>query len=148
MLFNTSEFIFLFLPITLVGFFFLASIAHARVSVLWLVVASLIYYGWWNPAYLILVAGSMVFNYTLGQNIVILNKQGGHETARWITGFGIVANLLLIGYFKYANFFVDSVNSVAGTTWSLGEIVLPIAISFFTFQQIAYLIDALNGGRV
>ena len=145
MLFNSSEFIFLFLPATLLGFFLIASIAQARASVLWLVAASLIYYGWWNPAYLILVGGSMLFNYVLGQNIVLLNRQDRNARARWLTGAGVVVNLALIGYFKYANFFVDTVNAATGAGWTVGEIVLPIAISFFTFQQIAYLIDALNG---
>ncbi len=145
MLFNSSEFIFLFLPATLLGFFLIASIAHARASVLWLVAASLIYYGWWNPAYLILVGGSMLFNYTLGQNIVLLNREDRHARAKWLAIAGIVVNLSLIGYFKYANFFVDTVSSVTGVERTIGEVILPIAISFFTFQQIAYLVDALRG---
>ncbi len=145
MLFNSSEFIFLFLPVTIFGFFFFAKIARTRVSVLWLVIASLFYYGWWNPAYVILVGGSMAFNFALGQNIVALNRRDADTLARWITGGGIVANLALLGYFKYAEFFLDTVNAAAGTGWTIGEIILPIGISFFTFQQIAYLVDALKG---
>ncbi|MGO1117640.1 MBOAT family O-acyltransferase [Rhodovibrionaceae bacterium A322] len=145
MLFNTDEFIFLFLPIVLAGFFLLGRLGAHRACLLWLVAASLFYYGWWNPLYIILVGGSMMFNYTLGSYIGLSNKQDQRQQAKMLTTIGVVANLGLLGYYKYANFFLENLDAVVGQNWTLGEIILPVGISFFTFQQIAYLVDAYKG---
>ena len=138
MLFNSYEFIFLFLPITLIIFHLIGKIGNYWFSIAWLVLASLFFYGWWNPAYLWLIVGSMLFNYGVGTMIT------SHPHKIFLT-FGILINLILLGYFKYANFFVDNINIVLGNTFILETIILPLAISFFTFQQIAYLIDAYRG---
>ncbi len=145
MLFNTDVFIFLFLPATLVGFFLLGRLGNERASLLWLVSASLFYYGWWNPVYLLLVGGSMAVNFTLGQYIAGAREERSESKARRILIFGIVFNLGLLGYFKYANFFLDSMSFISGVNLSVGEILLPVGISFFTFQQIAYLVDTTKG---
>ncbi|HJM51746.1 MAG TPA: MBOAT family protein [Alphaproteobacteria bacterium] len=145
MLFNTDVFIFLFLPGTLVGFFLLGRLGNERASLLWLVAASLFYYGWWNPIYLLLVGGSMAVNYTLGQYISGAREAEAAKRARHILIGGIVFNLGLLAYFKYANFFLDSIGHLTGSTLSVGEVLLPIGISFFTFQQIAYLVDTAKG---
>lgn len=147
MLFNSYEFILVFLPITLVVFFYIGNIGHHRVAITWLVAASLFYYGWWNPAYLSLILASMFVNYGFG---VVLGRQSASEGIRtWnkktLLILGIALNLGLLGYFKYANFFVDTVNYLAGSQFNLEKIILPLAISFFTFQQIAYLVDAYRG---
>jgi alginate O-acetyltransferase complex protein AlgI len=147
MLFNSYEFIILFLPITLAGFFYIGSVGHHRVAISWLVAASLFYYGWWNPAYLSLILGSIFFNYSFG---VILGRQEAFSKQGFINKknmliIGIVINLVLLGYFKYANFFVDTINSLLYLNYNLEKIILPLAISFFTFQQIAYLVDAYRG---
>jgi len=139
-LFNSYIFIFLFLPVTLAGFFLIGKRQHHRVAIAWLVACSLFFYGWWNPAYLGLILVSILFNYAIG---VVLGGQGPHRKASLVAG--VVLNLGLLGYFKYANFFVDTVNEVTGTDFHLSVIVLPLAISFFTFQQIAYLVDAWRG---
>lgn len=143
MLFNSYEFIFLFCPLTIVFFFLTASKISGKAAIGWLVFASLFFYGWWNPAYLILITGSMIFNFGIGSVL------GKHEAAqiknRIILAFGIFVNLALIGYFKYANFFIDNLNAVSGSSIHPEPIVLPLAISFFTFQQIAYLADAHKG---
>lgn len=141
MLFNSYLFIFGFLPLTLVGFFLAGKRGHHRIAISWLVACSLFFYGWWNPAYLSLILASILFNYAAG----ILLSGGGLSNRKAILGFGVAANLGLLGYYKYANFFVDSLNSVAATTYHLETILLPLAISFFTFQQIAYLVDAYRG---
>ena len=141
MLFNSHIFIFIFLPIVLFGFYLLGRGRGQGSALSFLVIASLVYYGWWSPRYLALIVLSILFNYALG---IHLSK----VRSRWSLYFGIFVNLLAIGYFKYANFFVDNVNAVAGGGGSLMElapIVLPLGISFFTFQQIAYLIDAYRG---
>ena len=136
MLFNSYEFLFVFLPLTLIVFFLLGKRIGPEAAMLWLVAASLGFYGWWNPVYLWLIVFSMFFNYWAG---LVLR---GRVQRKAMLVIGIAANLGLLGYFKYANFFVDTVNDLAGTSYNLQNIVLPLAISFFTFQQIAYLVDA------
>lgn len=144
MLFNSYEFIFLFLPVTLVGFFYIGSQYNARASILWLTIASLIFYGYWNPPSLILIVLSMMFNYAVGTALINRNSVN-ISSGKAILIFGIACNLVLLGYYKYANFFVDNLNRIAGSSFELGAITLPLAISFFTFQQIAYLVDAYKG---
>lgn len=143
MLFNSYQFIFLFLPLTLLGFLFLSR-SSRELSIAWLVLASLFFYGWWNPAYLFLIAASLLFNYTFGR---MLGQNGRYsERARkWVLGLGVGFNLALLGYYKYAGFFVDNINAIIGTDFNIGLIILPLAISFFTFQQIAYLVDVYRG---
>ncbi len=142
MLFNSYIFIFLFCPITFIGFYLFGARGHHRLAIFWLVGASLFFYGWWNPLYLIIIVASILVNYQLGLSL------GNHHHPKQSTlllGIGIAANLGLIGYFKYANFFLDTMNGLLGSEYHLGRIILPLGISFFTFQQIAYLIDAHRG---
>lgn len=141
MLFNSYVFIFLFLPTVLLGFYLIGGRGHHRVAISWLVAASLFFYGWWNPAYLGLILASILFNYAFG--IVLSGPSGARR--KGALAIGVAANLGLLGYFKYANFFVDNLNLLTGSTLHLETIVLPLAISFFTFQQIAYLVDAYRG---
>lgn len=136
MLFNSHEFIFLFLPVALFAFYFFGKRFGHEIAMLWLVLASLFFYAWWNPVYIWLILLSMLFNYGMG---LALSAKNGRRT---LLTLGIVANLILLGYYKYANFFVNTVNDVTGTSFNLDNIILPLAISFFTFQQIAYLVDA------
>ena len=143
MLFNSAVFLFTFLPLTLLVFYALGRMQQTRLALACLVFASLIYYSWWNPIYLPLILGSMAANYILGRYIQRLQSQGGSGKAVMLSG--VAFNLALLGYFKYANFFVNNVNAVADTDLSLTPIVLPLAISFFTFQQIAYLVDVYQG---
>ena len=135
MLFNSYEFIFLFLPVTLLIYVILVHNRKKEAAMTWLVVASLFFYGWWNPAYLLLITGSMLFNYYTGVQL-------SYRQNRLLLGVAIAVNLGLLGYFKYANFFVENISDLAGLDWNIEHIVLPLAISFFTFQQIAYLVDA------
>jgi len=142
MLFNSYSFIFLFLPVVLLGFHLIGKQGHHRVAIAWLVGASLFFYGWWNPAYLGLMLVSIFFNYGVG---VALGGAPKQPNKKPVLIFGVIINLGLLAYFKYANFFVDNLNNVAGTNIVLEQIILPLAISFFTFQQIAYLVDAWRG---
>ncbi|MCW8932690.1 MAG: MBOAT family protein [Gammaproteobacteria bacterium] len=134
MLFNSYSFIFFFLPITYLLYSWLEKFSNQRVKLIWLVLASLFFYGWWNPVYVILIVSSILFNYFWGN---LLHQY----SSRILLIFGISVNLGLLGYFKYANFFVDTVNLISGTYYYFEQILLPLAISFFTFQQIAYLVD-------
>jgi D-alanyl-lipoteichoic acid acyltransferase DltB (MBOAT superfamily) len=146
MLFNSFEFIFLFLPITLIVFFLISKNPKAiqqQIPVFWLVITSLFFYSWWNPQNLPLIVVSILINYSCGY--FLSNKIDNKVTKKLVLIVGIIFNLALIGYFKYANFFINNFNYILNTDIQLPPIVLPLAISFFTFQQIAYLVDAYQG---
>ena len=145
MLFNSYEFIVFFLPITLFGFLYLHRNHSTRLAFAWLVLCSLFFYGWWNPRYLFLIIGSITFNYLTGTLILRSRAAGRAQISFWIMCLGIAFNLGLLGWFKYANFFLDTVNGLSGSGFQLVDVVLPIGISFFTFQQITYLVDAWKG---
>lgn len=144
MLFNSYEFIFIFLPITLAIFFLLGRIS-LQVSAAWLVCASLFFYGWWNPSFIWLLLGSIIMNYALGAAITWEHDRFNHARKKAILCFAITANLLLLGYFKYYNFFLATLDELLESNHSVNTIVLPLGISFFTFTQIAFLVDASRG---
>lgn len=133
MVFNSLVFLVAFLPLAWGGYLVLTRIGRNRVSTGWLVLASLVFYGWWNPAYLPLLIGSILFNYGCGQAI------GKADRKRFWLILGITGNIALLGWFKYTDFVLSLVDAPA-----LGW-VLPLAISFFTFQQIDYLVDRYRG---
>ena len=138
MLFNSFEFLLLFLPLTLLVYYRLSNV---RLALAWLSVASLVFYGYWNPVYLGLILASVLANFGLGR--LIAGARGRRQY--WLTALSIALNLGVLGYYKYANFFVREAAALTGRDWSIDAIVLPLAISFFTFQQIAYLVDAKQG---
>ncbi len=144
MLFNSYEFILLFLPVTLAGFFLFARLGHVP-AIVWLVLASLFFYGWWNPAYLLLLATSVLANFWIAQQLGQMRQARRRRYAQFWLALGVTFNLGLLGWFKYANFAVATLNDITGATLYLQAIVLPLAISFFTFQQIAYLVDVHRG---
>src|SRR5207245_1480286 len=118
-----------------------AGAGFALSSIGLLALLSLLFYGWWNPIYLLLIVPLMLVNFVLAARIV--PRDGRRPpAARSLLVLGIVLNLATLGYFKYANFFVDNLHAVAGLDLALGTVVLPIGISFFTFQKIAFLVDA------
>ncbi len=142
MLFSTYGFIFFFLPVAFVVYFFLNKKRLTTLAKAWLVFSSLFFYSWWNIAYLPLILVSMLFNYGVGGELAKGN-QGKNKSFREIMLIlGILSNLTLLGYFKYADFLIDNINYVSGTQIASLNLVLPLAISFFTFQQIAYLVDS------
>jgi len=143
MLFNSVEFLFLFFPVLLVVFFVLGRSSH-RLAATWLTAGSIFFYGWWNPAYIGLLLGSIVFNYLVGYGLARGSDIGSARRKRLLT-FGVVCDLALLGYYKYANFFIDTVNASLGTGYGFADIILPLGISFFTFTQIAFLVDAARG---
>lgn len=137
MLFNSVVFIFAFLPITLLGYYFLLCKRCTELALAWLVLCSMFFYGWWNPEYVGLIIASMLFNFLMG---CWINRASHWRKAILATGIG--ANLALLGYYKYCDFFISSLNSALNTYFELQYILLPLAISFFTFTQIAFLVDA------
>jgi D-alanyl-lipoteichoic acid acyltransferase DltB (MBOAT superfamily) len=140
MLFTSVEFIFIFLPLVVAGDLLLWRLGLERVAIVWLLGASLFFYCWWDARYGLLLGGSILANYATGGLIAATARR--RTLILWL---GIGFNLALLGYFKYANFFVDSLNAVAATDLTLATIILPLGISFFTFQQIAYLVDIWRG---
>jgi D-alanyl-lipoteichoic acid acyltransferase DltB (MBOAT superfamily) len=142
LLFNSYTFLLVFLPITYVGYFALARRSR-NAAKWWLAAASLAFYSAWDIRFLPILVASILFNYAVGYRIGT-TAEAGRKPKGWLW-LGIAGDLAALGYFKYANFFVSSVNEVAGTQFSLAAIVLPLGISFFTFTQIAYLVDAYQG---
>ncbi|AFL69178.1 MBOAT family O-acyltransferase [Sulfurospirillum barnesii] len=141
MLFNSYEFVFVFLPVVFFGYFFLTSKRLVIVSKVWLVLGSLFFYAWWNIAYLPLILFSMLMNFGIGSSLGN-NKVRLKISKKTILMFGVILNLTLLGYFKYSDFFIANFNLLSEKDVSLLHVALPLAISFFTFQQIAYLVDS------
>ncbi len=144
MLFNSYPFIFAFLPLTFFIYFYLNSKRLTELSKGFLVFSSLFFYSWWNIAYLPLILCSMLFNYIIG---VSLSKKQEHKkvSKKTLLLIGISINLLSLGYFKYSDFFISNINAMTTLHVELLHLALPLAISFFTFQQIAYIVDSYRG---
>ncbi|MBX9881850.1 MAG: hypothetical protein K2X73_07745 [Sphingomonas sp.] len=144
MLFNSIVFIFGFLPVTLTGYWLLAALPWHRPRLWWLILASLFFYAYWAPRYALLLIAAMMVNYAVGQ---LLQRTPAERKRRrnWLLIGGVGFNLALLFYFKYFNFFIDNINALLGTDIGVGRIVLPLAISFFTFQKIALLFDIARG---
>ena len=140
MLFNSFSFLFCFLPITAVGFFLLGRI-NKNFAAGWLALASLFFYGWWSIIYVPLLIGSICFNYWTGRHI---GRSTGPARRRWLIG-AVAADLLLLAYFKYADFFISGVNLLTQAELPVLHVILPVGISFFTFTQIAFLVDTYQG---
>ena len=137
MLFNSIEYLFVFLPLVLAIFVLLARKGATELQIAWLIVASVVFYGSWNAAFVLLILASIIVNFLVGR---VMANAGTSATRQWLT-LGVCFNLALLGYFKYAGFFVDNLNALGNWLIPLPSITLPLAISFFTFQQIAYLVD-------
>lgn len=140
MLYNSYEFILAFLPLTFCVYFLLNRFRKIEAGKAFLVLSSLFFYGYWNPIYVPLILASMIVNYQIGQVLARLSPGGtGKKHVLWA---GVIFNVGLLGYFKYSDFFLANVNWVFDTSFDLLHLTLPLAISFFTFQQIAYLVDS------
>ena len=135
MLFNSYEFIFEYLPLVLVGFFLLGHYGKRALAISFLGISSLVFYGWTDYRLVWLIFLSIIFNYLVG---LYISRGNFRRAALWI---GVVGNLALLGYFKYANFFSENVHALFGISLLNQPIYLPIGISFFTFTQIAFLVD-------
>lgn len=145
MLFNSYAFLFAFLPATCLVYFSLNRWVPGRAGLVWLFAASCFFYAYWNWRFLPLLLGSILFNFAVGR---LLQQQAQTPAAPPpLAGLvvGVVANLALLGYFKYADFFVANVDALLGAHWLLPHVILPLGISFFTFTQIAFLVDAHRG---
>jgi len=143
MLFNSLEYIFIFLPVTATMYFLLQSTKGEYASRVWLVFASLAFYSVWGFAFLPVLLTSILTNYLLGAALITIPS--GKLLRKGVLFAGITFNVSLLGYYKYANFIVDTLNDATGAGLALKEIGLPLALSFVTFQKIAYLVDCYRG---
>ena len=148
MLFTSAVFFFLYLPTVFSGYYLLGRRAPTWAAA-WLFVASVAFYGYWMPEFTLLLLGSILWNYWVGNRIGRLDPSHTLDNRppakRWLVA-GVTVNLAVLAYFKYAGFFLANLNAILGQQWNLGEIILPIGISFFTFTQIAFLADAYQKG--
>jgi alginate O-acetyltransferase complex protein AlgI len=144
MLFNSYPFVFLFLPLAWLLFFHVGG-TNRRLAAAWLALASLLFYAWWNPTYVALLLGSVVFNFLFGAQIARFRASGYARRAWLLLAIAVIANLGLLAYYKYANFFLSAWDQMTRADWQLSPILLPIGISFFTFTQIAFLVDTYRG---
>lgn len=143
MLFNSYIFIFAFLPVVLAVYFWVRRHPDRRWTIAWLVLASLVYYAWWKPEFLLLLLVSVSVNAGFGK--VLCNGGLSRPASRAVLTAGVLFNLGLLGYFKYAMFFMENLNQWFGAGLTVPKIILPIGISFITFQKIAFLVDAHKG---
>lgn len=137
MLFNTFVFIFVFLPIVLTGFYGFGSKIRSSYVVFWLFLCSLFFYGWWKPSYLILIAISIIVNFFVSRQIA--------EGKKRFLYVGVSFNLMLLFFYKYVDFFISNLNIISNQSIPFLDWALPLGISFYTFQQIAYLVDCYQG---
>ncbi|MEE2674317.1 MAG: MBOAT family O-acyltransferase [Myxococcota bacterium] len=142
MLFNSTLFLFAFLPIVLGGFLALQRWDRARFGVAWLVASSLVFYAWAQPSFLLLLLASILGNFSIGLWIQGAGSERGRRA--WCV-LGVVLNVALLAVFKYAGFAVEIVQGLGAQDFRVDAIALPLAISFFTFQQISYLSDTAQG---
>lgn len=143
MLFNSLSFLFLFLPLALAGYYLLIRLGLQRWVFVFVVLVSLVFYALGNLHFLPLLLGSMAGNYLVG-NAIFAARKAGRPTGPWVA-LGVLGNVAVLGWFKYAEFVVTNVNTMTGANFTLGDIFLPLAISFYTFQQISYLVDVSRG---
>jgi alginate O-acetyltransferase complex protein AlgI len=141
MLFNSAPFLLIFLPLTLAGFFFIASRSRP-LAALFLGLASLAFYGVWNPRFVPLLLASVGFNYAMGY---ALGKSRGSRRAKSLLVLGVATDLAVLAFFKYTDFFIGTIDALPGVAIPMAHIVLPLGISFFTFTQIAFLVDVSRG---
>lgn len=142
MLFNSYVFIFVYLPITLAVFFISSKYKLIKFATISLVVSSLVFYAYWSVKYLPLLMVSILFNYLTGRKIENANST---SVKRKVLVVGVGIDLLLLGYFKYTGFFISTINAAFHSSILMPDIVLPLGISFFTFTQLAYLVDTYRG---
>lgn len=141
MTFNSYIFILLFLPLCLTGYFTLNKLRQYRLSLLFLIGMSLWFYGYFNPKYLPIICSSVLVNYIIYRLLHKMADAPDSGRRKFVFIISIIFNLGLLGYFKYTDFFIENLNLIFKTDFTLQNILLPLGISFFTFQQISFIVD-------
>ena len=142
MLFNSAIFVFLYLPIVWIGYLVALRLPWARAGIAWLGVASIFFYGYWNPAFVPLLVVSILFNYGVGRLLDPQVWNASPRARKGVLAAAVALNLAALGYYKYAGMLVSSFGALTGIATPVVDVLLPIGISFYTFTQIAYLVDA------
>lgn len=142
MLFNSIEFLFIFLPIVFIIYFLICKTKFIKLSNLWLLLSSLFFYAYYKIEYLPIIISSIIFNYIMGY---FVQKNYCKELKKILLILAIIGNLLLLCYYKYFNFLIETINSFSFIHFDTMKILLPLGISFFTFQQISYITDSYKG---
>jgi alginate O-acetyltransferase complex protein AlgI len=146
-LFNSSEFLFVFLPLAVSGFYLLGAYSRAS-AIRWLIFISLVFYAWWRPINVLIIGPSIIINFVFASVLLRLNQtEGSRRVCNAVLALGICFNVAFLGVFKYADFISGTINDVFGANLVLRHIILPLGISFITFQKIAFLVD-VQAGRV
>jgi alginate O-acetyltransferase complex protein AlgI len=150
LLFSSIPFVFIFLPLGLVGYFLCARFLAPSGKLVWLALCSVGFYAFWRADYLPILVGSIAVNFAIASAIQIQveHNENRRKLAYFLLLLGIFFNLGLLGYFKYFDFFIETTNAIFGSQITTFNLILPLAISFFTFQQIAYLVDSYRGAAV
>lgn len=141
MVFSSYIFLFAFLPLVLAGYFLLSRVKNPIFQRLFLIAASLYFYGYFNPSYLLIIVVSIIINYLLAY----IMDRGQGSVSRTAFYLGCLFNVALLGYFKYRDFFVENCNVLLGLSLPMRRIALPLGISFFTFQQLSFLVSIRKG---
>ncbi|MGE5612630.1 MAG: MBOAT family O-acyltransferase [Nitrososphaerales archaeon] len=150
MLFNSAIFVFAYLPLVWLGYLIALRLPWARAGIAWLAIASLFFYGYWSPAALWLLSASILFNYLIGRCLDRSSWNLPEPTRRTLLMLAVSLNLATLMYYKYANLLLSSAALIAGDGVGdvpLLNVVLPIGISFYTFTQIAYIVDSYASGK-
>ena len=143
MLFNSYYFIFLFFPFALAGYYLLNYVNRYRAANIFLIGMSLWFYGYFNVSYLLIICSSIIANFLIAKAMEYFSEKPSVKKA--ILFLGICANIAVIFYFKYFDFFLENINALFHRSFELKHILLPLGISFFTFQQLSYLVDSYRG---
>lgn len=142
MVFSSMIFLCVFLPVVLIVYYVLPK----QLRNLWLLLASLFFYAWGEPRYILIMLFSTVFDYCNGRAISYATKKGKHDTwGRAVLALSVTGNLAILCFFKYTDFVLENINRLAGTQFGLLQLALPIGISFYTFQTMSYTIDVYRG---
>lgn len=144
MIFSSYQFLLMFFPITAIGYWVLNHFRFYEMSKIWLVIASFYFYAQGSPAFFPYFMGSVLANYVLGITMCQLQEDKTAQR-KVLLAVGVIANVAFLAYYKYMNFFLENVNALFGTDFVMKNVVLPIGISFFTFQLIAFLVDCYRG---
>lgn len=145
MIFSSYQFILVFLPVVAIVYGILNRFHYYYLSKVWMVLASMYFYAQGSSDFFPFFLGSIFANYIVGTTLCRMQKDTYRLERKILMLIGVLGNVALLGYYKYYDFFIENINQIAGTDFLLKRIALPIGISFFTFQLIAFLVDSYRG---
>lgn len=145
MIFSSYQFLLVFFPVVTIGYWIFNYLNYYEIAKIWLILASFYFYAQGSPSFFPFFLGSVMANYVLGITMCRIQGEDKKTQRKLLLAVGVLGNVALLGYYKYMNFFLENLNALAGTNFVWKKLVLPIGISFFTFQLIAFLVDCYRG---